>query len=79
MRTWWSCWCYDSVEGFFIGQLQRVCDAVSGERGITGLTRKATRKGPDYDLYEVVNEVRLPGLALTPAEALLLQLGHGAA
>ena len=35
--------------------------------------------GSDYDLYEVTDEVKVSGSTSTAAEALLLQLGHGAA
>ena len=69
---------YDSVEGFFIGQWEGFATRFLGAR-FHRRDAEGNRVGPDYDLYEVINEVRVVGLALAPAEALLLQLGHGAA
>ena len=56
---------HDSVEGFFIGQMGRICDPVSGREPFPPeWTRRATRVGPDYDLYEVINEVWVVGRPL---------------
>ncbi len=54
---------YDSVEGFFIGQLEGFATRLLGSR-YHRVDDSGNRVGPDYDLYEVINEVRVVGRPL---------------
>ena len=49
---------YDSVEGFFIGQLEGFATRFLGSR-YHRVDAEGNAVGPDYDLYEVINEVRV--------------------
>ena len=54
---------HDSVEGFFIGQWEGFATRFLGGR-FHRRDAEGNPVGPDYDIYEVVNEVRLPGLEI---------------
>lgn len=54
---------HDSVEGFFIGQIEGFATRFLGSR-YHRLDDSGNPVGPDYDLYEVVNEIRVPGRPL---------------
>ena len=54
---------YDSVEGFFIGQLEGFATRFLGSR-YHRVDVEGNAVGPDYDIYEVINEVRVPGRRL---------------
>ena len=54
---------YDSVEGFFIGQIEGFATRFLGSR-YHRVDESGNAVGPDYDIYEVVNEVRVPGRPL---------------
>ena len=54
---------HDSVEGFFIGQLEGFATRFLGSR-YHRIDDSGNPVGPDYDIYEVVNEVRVPGTPL---------------
>ena len=54
---------YDSVEGFFIGQLEGFATRFLGGR-FHRRDAEGNAVGPDYDLYEVINEVRVAGRPL---------------
>ena len=69
---------HDSVEGFFIGQLAGFATRFLGSR-YHRVDEEGNAVGPDYDLYEVIDEVGVEGRPHAPAQALLLQLGHGLA
>ena len=49
---------HDSVEGFFIGQIEGFATRFLGSR-YHRVDAEGNAVGPDYDLYEVINEVRL--------------------
>ena len=49
---------HDSVEGFFIGQLEGFATRFLGSR-YHRVDAEGNAVGPDYDIYEVINEVRL--------------------
>lgn len=51
---------HDSVEGFFIGQIEGFATRFLGSR-YHRVDESGNAVGPDYDIYEVVNEVRVPG------------------
>ena len=54
---------HDSVEGFFIGQIEGFATRFLGSR-YHRVDDSGNAVGPDYDIYEVVNEVRVPGRSL---------------
>ena len=54
---------YDSVEGFFIGQLEGFATRLLGSR-YHRVDDSGSRVGPDYDIYEVINQVRVVGRPL---------------
>ena len=54
---------HDSVEGFFIGQIEGFATRFLGSR-YHRVDEEGNAVGPDYDLYEVINEVRVPGRPL---------------
>ena len=54
---------HDSVEGFFIGQLEGFATRFLGSR-YHRVDESGNRVGPDYDIYEVINQVRVPGRPL---------------
>ena len=54
---------HDSVEGFFIGQLEGFATRFVGSR-YHRLDAEGNAVGPDYDIYEVINQVRVPGRPL---------------
>ena len=54
---------HDSVEGFFIGQIEGFATRFLGSR-YHRRDEEGNAVGPDYDLYEVINEVRVPGRPL---------------
>ena len=54
---------HDSVEGFFIGQWEGFATRFLGGR-FHRRDAEGNPVGPDYDLYEVINEVRVPGRPL---------------
>ena len=54
---------HDSVEGFFIGQLEGFATRFLGSR-YHRIDSEGNPAGPDYDIYEVVNLVRVPGRPL---------------
>lgn len=54
---------HDSVEGFFIGQLEGFATRFLGGR-FHRVDAEGNAVGPDYDIYEVINEVRVPGRPL---------------
>lgn len=54
---------YDSVEGFFIGQLEGFATRLLGSR-YHRIDEAGNPVGPDYDIYEVINQVRVPGRPL---------------
>ena len=49
---------HDSVEGFFIGQLEGFATRFLGSR-YHRVDAEGNAVGPDYDIYEVINQVRL--------------------
>ncbi|MDE2755779.1 MAG: hypothetical protein OXU26_04665 [Acidobacteriota bacterium] len=53
----------DSVEGFFIGQLEGFATRFLGSR-YHRVDAEGNAVGPDYDIYEVINEVRVAGRPL---------------
>ena len=54
---------HDSVEGFFIGQIEGFATRFLGSR-YHRVDESGNAVGPDYDIYEVINEVRVPGRPL---------------
>ena len=54
---------HDSVEGFFIGQIEGFATRFLGSR-YHRVDESGNAVGADYDIYEVVNEVRVPGRPL---------------
>ena len=54
---------HDSVEGFFIGQIEGFATRFLGSR-YHRVDEAGNAVGPDYDIYEVINEVRVPGRPL---------------
>ena len=54
---------HDSVEGFFIGQLEGFATRFLGNR-YHRVDAEGNAVGPDYDIYEVTNEVRVAGRRL---------------
>ena len=54
---------HDSVEGFFIGQIEGFATRFLGSR-YHRLDEEGNPAGPDYDIFEVINEVRVPGRPL---------------
>ena len=54
---------HDSVEGFFIGQLEGFATRFLGSR-YHRVDAEGNAVGPDYDIYEVINEVRVVGRPL---------------
>jgi len=54
---------YDTVEGFFIGQIEGFATRFLGSR-YHKVDEDGNPVGPDYDIYEVVNQVRVPGRPL---------------
>ena len=55
---------HDSVEGFFIGQIEGFATRFLGSR-YHRVDEEGNAVGPDYDIYEVINEVRVPGRPLS--------------
>ena len=54
---------HDSVEGFFIGQIEGFATRFLGSR-YHQVDDSGNAVGPDYDIYEVINEVRMVGRPL---------------
>lgn len=54
---------HDSVEGFFIGQVEGFATRFLGSR-YHRIDAEGNPVGPDYDVYEVINLVRVPGRPL---------------
>lgn len=54
---------HDSVEGFFVGQVEGFATRFLGGR-FHRRDEAGNAVGPDYDLYEVINEVQVPGRPL---------------
>ena len=54
---------HDSVEGFFIGQVEGFATRFLGSR-YHRIDAEGNPAGPDYDIYEVINLVRVPGRPL---------------
>lgn len=54
---------HDSVEGFFVGKLQGFATRFLGSR-YHRVDDEGNAVGPDYDIYEMINEVRVPGRPL---------------
>ena len=54
---------HDSVEGFFVGQIEGFATRFLGSR-YHKVDEEGNPVGSDYDIYEVVNEVRVPGRPL---------------
>ena len=55
---------HDTVEGFFIGQIEGFATRFLGSR-YHKVDESGNPVGADYDIYEVVNEVRVPGRPLS--------------